>query len=163
MFRFLHRKRLVNIDAKGLAQLMYEDVSSDRWDQENLTKRNLNFSIDSICYIDTYTTRLLTTEAGKTLLQNHFDSFVIRLGAYTGEVIRRNSQQDFAWYELDSVCHYSAKWDEVYDADPDEAVLYSKTKDMALFPLSVVRQFLKGDSPYPNFLSYVDEVLKEYR
>lgn len=40
---------------KGIAKLMYQDVSDDNWDQENLTKRNLVFTIESIRYIDAYT------------------------------------------------------------------------------------------------------------
>ncbi|WP_312112409.1 hypothetical protein [Brevibacillus reuszeri] len=163
MFRFLQRKKLKKVDATVFAQLMYVDVSSDRWDQENLTKRNLDFSVDSIHYIDAYATRLAASEAGATQLRNHFDSFVIRLGAYIGEVIKRNSQQDFAWYDFDSVYHHSAKLANVHKAVSDEIVLYSQSRDEVLFPFSVVRRFLEGNSPYPSFLAYVDEVMKEHR
>ncbi|MFS0812859.1 hypothetical protein [Peribacillus phoenicis] len=45
---------------------------------------------------------------GSELLKNHFDNFVIRMGAYIGEIIKRNINQDFKWYEYDSVYHFSA-------------------------------------------------------
>ncbi len=74
--------------------------------KENLTKRNLDFTIESTRYIDAYTKRLSTTQMGRELLKNHFDNFVVRIGAYIGEVIKRNINQDYKWYEYDSVYHF---------------------------------------------------------
>ncbi|MFJ7854954.1 hypothetical protein ACIQX3_19595 [Peribacillus frigoritolerans] len=57
MFGSLNKTKLIKNDLKGIAKLMYQDVSVDTWDQENLTKRNLDFTIESIRYIDAYTKR----------------------------------------------------------------------------------------------------------
>ena len=38
MFGFLKRTKLIKDDLKGISKLMYQDVSDDAWDQENLTK-----------------------------------------------------------------------------------------------------------------------------
>jgi hypothetical protein len=161
MFSFLHRTKLKKDDLKGTAKLMYQDVSEDPWDQENLTKRNLDFSIESIRYIDIYTNRLMNTEFGIELLNKHFDNFVTRIGAYIGEAIKNNSRQDFQWYESDSVYEYSPKNKEVLNIKT-QSVLYSKTNDRVIVPLDEVLHFLKGTSSYSNFLTYVEEMIRNH-
>ncbi|SDN71724.1 hypothetical protein [Bacillus sp. OK048] len=59
MFSFINKAKLIKDDLKGIAKLMYQDVSEDSWDKENLTKRNLDFTIESVRYIDMYTKRLM--------------------------------------------------------------------------------------------------------
>jgi hypothetical protein len=46
MFGSLNKTKLIKNDLKDIAKLMYQDVSVDTWDQENLTKRNLDFTIE---------------------------------------------------------------------------------------------------------------------
>jgi hypothetical protein len=162
MFGFLHNKKLVKDDLKGIAKLMYQDVSDDPWDQENLNKRNLDFTIESVRYIDMYTNRLMNTEFGAELLNKHFDNFVTRLGAYIGEVIKSNSKQDFHWYESDSVYNYSPNLEGVLSNIKTQSVLYSKSRDRVILPLNEVSQFLKGTSSYSNFLTYVEEMIKQH-
>ncbi|WP_100402757.1 hypothetical protein [Bacillus sp. FJAT-42315] len=161
MFGFLNRAKLKKDDLKGIAKLMYQDVSNDSWDKENLTKRNLDFTIESIRYIDMYTKRLMNTEFGIELLNKHFDNLVTRIGAYIGEVIKNNIRQDFYWYESDSVYNYSPHFDGAYINTKPQSVLYSKKRDIVILPLNVVSQFLKGNSPYSNFLTYVEETIEQ--
>lgn len=159
MFGFLYKTKLIRDDLKGTAKFMYLDVSEDSWDQENLTKRNLDFTIESVRYIDEYIYRLLNTEHGSELLNKHFDSFMVRIGAYIGEVIKNNIKQDFHWYESGSVRNYSSSLDRIYNTC--QTVLYSKKRDIVILPLDVVLQFLKGNSPHTSLLSYVEETIKE--
>jgi hypothetical protein len=161
MFGIFKRKKLIKDNLRGTATLMYLDVSDDPWDKENLTKRNLDFSIDSVRYIDRYTTRLMNTELGVKLLKEHFDIFVARIGAYIGEVIKENTRQDFYWYEFESVANYTSKLDEVYKSIETESLLYSKDRDTVIFPMLAVSQFLQGNSTYPNFLTFVEEQIKK--
>jgi len=161
MFGFLNRTKLKKDDLKGIAKLMYEDVSDDSWDKENLTKRNLDFTIESVRYIDMYTKRLMNTEFGIELLNKHFDNLVVRIGAYIGEVIKNNIKQDFYWYESDSVHNYSPNPDGVFNNTKTQSVIYSKKKDIVILPLNEVSEFLKGNSPYSNFLSFVEETIKQ--
>jgi hypothetical protein len=139
---------------------MYRDVSEDVWDKENLTKRNLDFSIESTRFIDLYVKRLMNTEEGIELLNKHFDNFVVRIGAYIGEVIKNNINQDFFWYEFDSVYVYSSALDEIHRSEKPYSLLYSKKRDIVILPLLEVSQFLEGKSRYPNFLFYVEEMIK---
>ncbi|MGE7760312.1 hypothetical protein [Peribacillus sp. NPDC097895] len=161
MFGSLNKTKLITNDLKGMAKLMYLDVSKDTWDQENLTKRNLDFTIESIRYIDVYTKRLMTTEMGKSLLDAHFDTFVIRTGAYIGEVIKREIKKDYKWYEFDSVFQYSSILDGVPRAIKEESVLYSKKNDIAILSLTEAAQCLTAKSSYPDLLSYVEEMIKQ--
>ena len=161
MLGFLNSAKLEKGHLKGIAKLMYRDVSDDSWDKENLTKRNLDFTIESVRYLDMYTKRLMNTEFGTELLNKHFDNLVGRIGAYIGEVIKNNIKQDFYWYDSDSVHDYSPNLDGVYSNIKTQSVLYSKKRDMVILPLNVVSQFLKGNSPYSNLLTYVEEAIKQ--
>lgn len=161
MFGSLNKTKLIKNDLKGIAKLMYQDVSEDTWDQENLTKRNLDFTIESIRFIDAYTKRLSSTQMGRELLKNHFENFVIRIGAYIGEVIKTNINQDYKWYEYDSVYHFSSALDEVNRGIKTETVLYSKKRDRVIISLTMVAQYLEGNQAHTNFLEYVEETIKQ--
>ncbi|USK67566.1 hypothetical protein [Peribacillus frigoritolerans] len=91
---------------------------------------------------------------GRELLKNHFDNFVVRIGAYIGEVIKRNIYQDYKWYEYDSAL------DEVNRGIKTETVLYSKKRDRVIVPLTVVAQNLEGSPAHTDFLEYVEETVK---
>ncbi len=160
MFGFLYKTKLRKDDLKGIAKLMYQDVSEDAWDKENLTKRNLDFTVESIRYIDIYVQRLMNTGVGTDLLNKHFDNFTNRIGAYIGEVIKNNIKQDFHWYGFESVSNHSSQLDGVYNRG-SYSVLYSKKRDIVILPLIIVSQFLEGNSPYPNILNYVEEMIKQ--
>lgn len=163
MFDFLRKPKLVRDHLKGMAKLMYQDVSEDAWDQENLTKRNLDFTIESMRFIDVYAKKLMETEIGKELLHKHFGNFVVRIGAYIGEVIRNEVEQDFHWYELDSVYQYSPSLKQLSRQQASYSLLYSKKRDTAIFPLDEAEHFLKGNSVYPNLLSYAETMVKKNR
>ncbi|MBO1911857.1 hypothetical protein J4G37_44595, partial [Microvirga sp. 3-52] len=154
---FFSKNKLVKDNLKGSAKLMFQDVSKDAWDQENLTKENLDFTVDSIRYIDLYAKKLMTTDA--ELLDKHFDNFVSRIGAYIGEVIKRNLEQGYHWFEFDSVDNYSSKLQGVSRKKKGWTLLYSKNRDQVIMPLSVVAEFFEGDSTYPDFLSYVEKMI----
>ncbi|WP_260357620.1 hypothetical protein [Peribacillus frigoritolerans] len=86
---------------------------------------------------------------------------MIRIGAYIGEIIKRNINQDFKWYEYDSVYHFSSALDGVHRGIKTATVLYSKKRDRVIVPLTVVAQYLEGNSTYTDFLKYVEETIKQ--
>ncbi|MFT9597071.1 hypothetical protein [Mesobacillus sp.] len=161
MFNVFNKAKLQKDDLKGIAKLMYQDVFNDSWDKENLTKRNLDFTIESVRYIDMYTKRLMGTEFGTELLSKHFDNLVLRIGAYVGEVIKSNVNQDYHWYKSDSVENYSPNLNELHSVNKTQSVLYSKKKDKVILPLSIVSKLLKGNCQYSNLLTYVEEMIKQ--
>jgi hypothetical protein len=161
MFGFINKNKLIKDDLAGIAKLMFQDVSKDPWDHENLSKRNLDFSIESVRYIDRYAKRLLAGEYEDDLLKQHFDNMVNRLGAYIGEVIKRNIDHDLQWYEADSVYRYSKHLHKEEDEKETQTILYSKKMGIVINPLKEVSKFLKGNSPYPYLLSYVENEIKK--
>ncbi|WP_409250700.1 hypothetical protein V1502_11030 [Bacillus sp. SCS-153A] len=161
MFSFLNREKLIKDDLKGIAKLMYEDVSSDAWDQEYLTKRNLDFSIESVRLIDRYVKRLLDVEYDTDLLDQYYDHFIMRLGAYIGEVIRRELNEDFYWYESHSVHKFSPDLDKADDGMG--TVLYSRKRNELISPLNAVSQFLKGNPSYTSLLSYTEKTVNHFQ
>ena len=161
MFGFFNKNKLVKDDLRGIAALMYEDVSSNPWDQENLTKRKLDFTVESVRTVDLYSQRLMTTEDGLKLMNQYFDNFVVRIGAYLGEVVRSSIyDNDFQWYEFNSVNSYSSKLNENDRRPETDTVLYSKKRDIVLFPIADAELFLEGKSTYPTLLKYVEETIK---
>ncbi|RIW37412.1 hypothetical protein D3H55_05090 [Bacillus salacetis] len=159
MFGFVKKQKLVKDDLKGRARLMYEDVSKDPWDQENLTKRNLDYSLESLRIVDAYIMRLKNREYDSDLLYDHFQNFVSRIGAYTGEVIKRRLDRDFQWYEAQSVIRHTSNHAVKGLERESETVLYSKAMDEVISPLSTVSQFLKGDSYYKSLLAFVEDMV----
>ena len=158
---FLRKNKLVKDDLKGTAKLLFKDVSKDAWDQENLTKENLDFTVDSIRFVDLYAKKLMTTDL--ELLNQYYDNFVGRIGAYVGEVIKRNIDQDFQWYEFDSVHNHSSQLQKISRNKKARTLLYSKKRDRVITPLMVVAEFVEGDTAYPSLLEYVEEMILENR
>ncbi|WP_260398278.1 hypothetical protein [Peribacillus simplex] len=62
---FFKKRKLNKNNIKFMAELLYEDVSSEKWDQANLTKDNLNLSIESVRLVDEYADRLMHTDFGQ--------------------------------------------------------------------------------------------------
>lgn len=156
MFRFLDSISLKKDNLKGIARLMYQDVSEDPWDRENLTKNNLNFTMESLSYIDQYANNLMGTE----LLNKYFDNMVNRIGAYIGEVIKNNIKRDFHWYEFQSIYNFSSKLDHFDGNIKGQSLLYSKKSDTVILPLFEVSQYLQGKSSYPDLTTYVEEKIR---
>jgi len=160
MFKFLKATTLKKDHLKGTAKLLFQDVSEEAWDKENLTKEKLDFTMDSLRYIDQYAVNLLNTESGTKLLSEHFDNFASRIGAYIGEVIKNTIQQDFNWNEFDSIYTLAKKLDDLGCDDKKQSVLYSEKNDVIIMPLFEASHFLKENSSYATLTGYAEEMVK---
>ncbi len=160
MFNFLKKTNLQKENLKYTAKLMYQDVSEVAWDKENLTKQNLDFSMESTRFIDQYAKNLRSTERGKELLDQYFDGLAERIGAYIGEVIKNHIKQDFHWYEFKTIYLHSSKLDDSDSSMKKQNLLYSIKKDTVILPLFEAAQLLKGKSSYPNLLNYVEQMIQ---
>lgn len=159
MFAFMNNREKLN--EKGIAKLLYTDVSVDSWDRANLTKYNLDFSTDSLLYIDEYV-KNLQTNSHKELLAKHGSNLSYRIGAYLGEVMKLHIPKDFHWYELKTIEKYSSKLDQ-YDCDPTTVHLYSKKTDIVILPSFEASEFLKGNSTYSMLSVYAKEMIRLYK
>jgi hypothetical protein len=150
------------VNNRGLAKLMFQDVSDDSWDQRNLTKGNLDFSLNSLDYMNQYIDNLLNTKRGQELLEKHFSNFVTRIGAYIGEVIKEHTDKSFHWYEYDTIFTHTTKLDDYGDQIMDQDVLYDKKREVVILPLYEVELFLKGQSRYERLSLYVEDMIEQY-
>ena len=141
-------------------KLLYEDVSPEKWDQENLTKDNLNFSIESVRLVDEYARRLMNTDFGQQLLKEHPDNFSVRIGVYLGEVIKNHMNGQYKWFEFKSIQENTVHLNNCMASVKNESVLYSKKLDKVICPIYETIQYLNGKSKYKTLLNYVDEVIK---
>ena len=157
---FLIKPRLTKNDKKFSAKLLFNDVSPDQWDQENLTKKKLDFTIDSVRIVNEYADRLRQTDAGIKLFKEHKDNFTNRIGAYLGEVIKNNTIAQYHWYDFHSIRENTAHLKYAVTSVKDDAVLYSKKLDKVLCPIYEAKQYLEGKSNYNSLLTYVEEAIK---
>lgn len=157
---FFNRRKLIKNDKKYRANLLFKDVSPEKWDQENLTQDNLDFSIDSVRLVNEYAERLMHTNAGHQLLKEHAENFTERIGAYLGEVIKQHIKGQYHWFDFQSIKENTEHLNDYMMSMEDEAVLYSKQLDKVMCPIYEARQYLVGKSTYKNLLAYVEEAIK---
>ncbi|WP_052245809.1 hypothetical protein [Sporosarcina sp. ZBG7A] len=150
MYLFLKKENHV---VKSLSTLMYRDVSTNQWDQINLTKENLDYSIESLSIIDEYIEKVKGTE----LIKKNLNTFSIRIGAYVGEVIRRKLGKDYNWYDYQTIEHLIPNAQDFYDYIKSQQVLYSKKDKQFIIPMYEVYDCFQGNSQYTNINSYVVE------
>ncbi|USK35926.1 hypothetical protein LIT25_11895 [Bacillus sp. F19] len=142
---------------KGLAELMYQDVSEDKWDQTNLTREKLNYSNESLYLVNEYVNRLKGTD----LLNKNVNTFSIRIGAYIGEVIRKNINDDYHWYEYTTVEHLIPKAHNFNDYIKTQQVIYSKKNNRMIVPMYEVYNYFLGNFEYKDLYSYVTEMIEQ--
>lgn len=157
---FFKKPKLIKNDLKYMAKLLFKDVSSDQWDQDNLTKDYLDFSIESVRRVNEYADRLIHTSFGQQLLKEHPDNFSLRIGAYLGEVIKRHVDGQYVWYEFKSIQENTNHLNNEMMRVKDESVLYSSKLDKVICPIYEAIQYLNGKSKYKTLLNYVEEEIK---
>ena len=153
--------KLKKNDKKYSAKLLFEDVSSDTWDKDNLTKANLDFSIDSVRLVNEYADRLMHTEFGQQLLKEHHDNLITRIGAYLGEVIKKHKSGQYQWFDFNSIKENTVHLNNYVISVKDESVLYSKKMDAVVCPIYEVKQYFDRKSKYTYFMEYVEETIKD--
>ena len=157
---YFFKSKLIKNDKKNSAKLLFKDVSPNQWDKDNLTKENLDFSIDSVRIVNEYADRLMHTEFGQQLLKEHYDNFVTRIGAYVGEVIKHHKMGQYRWYDFTSIKENTVHLNGVLQSVKDESVLYSKEMNKVLCPIYEAKQYIDGQSSYENLLAYVEDTVK---
>lgn len=154
------KPNLIKNDKKYYAKLLFKDVSPDNWDKANLTKANLDFSLDSVRLVNEYADRLIDTDFGQQLLKEHPDNFAKRVGAYLGEVIKNHKIGQYHWFDFNSIKENTVHLNDYIISAEDESVLYSKKLDKVLCPIYEAKQYLDGKSTYKNLLTYVEDAIK---
>ncbi|GLY11890.1 hypothetical protein [Pseudobacillus badius] len=136
-----------NNEAESLSTLLYSDRLNDEWEQQNFTKENLNYSLESLSIIDKYINRMVGTD----FCSRNLITLSTRIGFYVGEVIRKQTGSYFNWYEYDDIFIFLSEeeldaHDNYYDIVKLQEVLYNRKTKVLLLPLYFVFQLLIKDS-----------------
>jgi len=145
-----------NTLVKGLSELTFKDVSDDPWDKNNLTKTKLNYSLESIGLIDEYIIRIKET----VLVEQYLNTLASRIGAYIGEIIRRNLKNDYNWYNFFTVERLIKSTEPLNDYIHIQQVIYSKKHKKSILPMYETYNFLTGNSRYLSLKNYVEEMIR---
>lgn len=153
LFLLLNNK---NREVRSISKLMYTDVSNDPWDIANLTKYILDYSVESISIIDLYLEKLKDSDFG----EKNAIRLSSRIGAYIGEVFRRNLSYKHNWYELILLEDEIKEIEKYYDIIYQQEILYSKKQETYILPQYEAYIYLINKSNYKSMTSFVSEVLK---
>ncbi|WP_203361958.1 hypothetical protein [Bacillus sp. REN10] len=164
LFEKLLRFQKKNSEAESLSTLLYRDRSDDEWEQQNFTKENLDYSLESLSIIDEYIHRMVGTE----FCSRHLITLSSRIGIYVGEVIRKETGSYFDWYEYDDVFIFLNEeelnsHENYYDIVQFQELLYNRKTQVLLLPLYLVFQYLIKDSTsYHSVYEYGEKMIRKY-
>uniref|UniRef100_UPI00077CAEC9 hypothetical protein n=1 Tax=Bacillus badius TaxID=1455 RepID=UPI00077CAEC9 len=140
------------------------DRLNDEWEQQNFTKENSNYSLESLSLIDKYINRMVGTD----FCSRNLITLSSRIGFYVGEVIRKQTGSYFNWYEYDNVFivlneEERDAHDNYYDIVKLQEVLYNRKTKVLSLPLYFVFQLLIKDSAsYHSVYEYGEKMIQKY-
>lgn len=138
------KKKIETIDValNELSQVLFLDPEGTFPNKEFLNSIDNNYSLASLKFIDNY----LDTIRGSKELELNYNRIVLRVGAYVGEVIKKNSKKDYHWYDFKtaSILRPSIKdWKEQIET---AAVLHSMETGETTFPINKVCKYIDNGS-----------------
>jgi len=117
--------------------LVQDDILCEMYMFSDLKCDQLDYSVDSLKWIDLDLDAVRTTPPqGEDMLR-----LVLRVGAYVGEVIRRNSAQKMNWLDFDEAAKLNSMVEKLGRQPGTLAVLWTAPTGIT-FPLGKVQKFL---------------------
>lgn len=105
MFNYFHKRpTYVNREFSDLSLTLLQDREEPTYKREFLDEKKLDFSIQSLKHLDAY----LEAVHVEPPQEDDLVRLVLRSGAYLGEVIRRNSPNEWNWVAFKEAAKYSA-------------------------------------------------------
>jgi hypothetical protein len=122
-----------------LSQMFYEDSAT--FGREHLDRRKLDFSPMSLKHVNEYLEAIRKTKD----VEKTWNRTVLRVGAYVGEVIRRNDAKvKWRWIDFEGARMVNPKsFDSFGKSIATAAVLYDGNDGFA-FPLAKVEKYLNN-------------------
>ena len=133
-----------SIVVKAIAELLVSNEKSDDFEKRYLKKEKLDYTIASLKHIDEYLEHVRKKRSN--LSQEQLTTIILRCGAYSGEVIKKNIDKNFSWSERDK--------DVIKEFGESVLTIYTlqgKETKTVIFPMAKVEKFLpngKTDSIY---------------
>lgn len=129
-----------------LSRMLWEEELNPTYKKNLLSTENLDFSVDSLKSIDEY----LEMVHAEQPCDEELLKIGLRVGAYVGEVIRKNSSVSYNWLDFDEAAKINKLVVELELHLATSAVLWSEP-DNVMFPIAKVLKFVENgneDSVY---------------
>lgn len=138
------KKKIKTIDTElnELSQLLFLDQEGSFPKQKVLISIPNDNSIDSLKLIDDY----LESIREENELEEIYNSLVLRLGAYVGEVIKSNSKKDYHWYDFKTAKKLQPSIKDWEEQIGTAAILHSAETGEMTFPINKVCKFIDNGS-----------------
>ena len=139
------RKRQPKVQDQAFSELaqMFTNFPDDPTPgSELLHKSNLDFSVKSLVVVDKHLAKMRR----KKLENENLTKFVLRCGAYVGEVVRRHARsKTWHWLDFESASKLSKDFVNYGKCLPTVAVLWDGEEGFC-FPLGKVIKYLENGS-----------------
>lgn len=138
------KKKIKTIDTElnELSQLLFLDQEGSFPKQKVLISIPNDNSIDSLKLIDDY----LESIREENELEEIYNSLVLRLGAYVGEVIKSNSKKDYHWYDFKTAKKLQPSIKDWEEQIGTAAILHSTETGEMTFSINKVCKFIDNGS-----------------
>jgi hypothetical protein len=129
-------------------------------DNDSLKVDKLDYSMDSLTHLDDYLERV--RKIVKNLSNDDLSKIILRSGAYTGEVIRRNSKENFEWRTYDDLVKNNPSLKDFGKSVLTFFILTSGDNKQLTFPMAKVEKYLhNGKEDSLHFYATVISKLKD--
>ncbi len=129
-----------NEPLEQLAELLVQDqIVCEMYLYKELDSKSLNYSVESLHIVDTYLSAVHKIPPEEDDLVR----VILRVGAYVGEVIRRNASIDLNWLDFDEATQVSSLVSQLGKQASTLAVLWAEPNSIT-FPLGKVQKFIEA-------------------
>lgn len=136
------KKKIKTIDTElnELSQILFLEQEGSLPKQEILISIPNDYSIDSLKLIDHYLEAIREANG----LEENYNSLVLRIGAYVGEVIKINSKKDYHWYDFKTAKKLQPSIKDWGEQIGTAAILHSAETGKMTFPINKVCKFIEN-------------------
>lgn len=131
-----------NIDQaiEDLSWMLANEDDSKTYIIDKINKKQLDYSLDSLKVLDEY---LEIIRKDKKILEKDLMIIILRVGAYLGETIKRNSSVEMHWQDYNSVLKINTNLSTFENNLLVSAILVGPDKEL-IFPLAKVHKYIEN-------------------
>lgn len=134
---------------KGVSLLLIHDDENPTFRKELLNEDLLDYSLESLSEIEKYIKKT-SLEYG---FYKKYNTTVLRLGAYLGQVIKQVQNSDFHWYDYETISEEFKTLKSYGNKFETAAILYSLKSNNIYLPIAKIINFIE-DSKNTSLINY---------